>query len=775
MGNDHPRWWDLSTALLLLLTIWVSVIRLTATHWADGLERVESLVLAGLLVGGLAGASRLRKTVTTPLLLVLTPAALLLALIATLQGYLTLETRLVAVLTRLWETLVLFWRNEAIQDPILFIASMGLAYWGISVLAGFSMLRNGKPWTAVLLAAVALILVDYYDPNLEHRERYHAVFVLAVLLLAARVNFLHSKREWARKHLSVDTETGVGITRSALISALLLVTAAWNLPSLGNFLAETSETRAENARSWFGLKDRISNLVAGLQGSSMSVVDYYGNFLSLGTGNPLGDETVFRVQASESRAGGTRFYWRGNTYDRYEDGGWNNTLRMRRGIAPEQWPPAADTEPPEQVIDFAYQAEVSGMRTIYLPASPDWLSIAAVVQGQFVGEQAFEVAGVQSAEALDAGETFQLQARVISPSEVTLRQAGEEYPQWVRDRYLQMPDDIPQRVKDLAAQITAGLDTPYDQAKAITQYLREEIQYRATIERTPSGQEAVDWFLFETQQGFCNYYATAEVMLLRSVGIPARLAVGYAQGANLQDAFAYRVRVMDTHAWPEVYFPGIGWVEFEPTSSQPALSRPTGAVLEALPETFSSGLEGAESRRLERRDPEEDPMDLELIENVTPAPGFFEVVWKRFGALLIIITLMAGLAVWARRRRALGAAPIAVLVEGEWARRGWNVPVWLSRLAGWSNRSEIEKQYVSLGWLMWLMGKRPEGGQTPAERVAALQELLPAASDEAAIFLDIYHQAIYSSHSADLDKAAKAVRKIWTSGVRGRMKQWLGI
>ncbi|KPL70033.1 hypothetical protein ADN00_18395 [Ornatilinea apprima] len=775
MKNDHPRWWDLSTTLLLLLTIWVSVIRLTATHWADGLERVESLVLAGLLVGGLAGASRLRKTISTPLLLVLTPAALLLALMATLPGYLTLETRLTAVLARLWETLVLFWRNEAIQDPILFIASMGLAFWGISVLAGFSMLRNGQPWAAVLLAAVALALVDYYDPNLEHRERYHAVFLLAVLLLAARVNFLHSKREWARKHISVDTETGVGITRSALISALLLVTVAWNLPSLGNFLAETSETRAENARSWFGLKDRISNLVAGLQGSSMSVVDYYGNFLSLGTGNPLGDETVFRVQASESRAGGTRFYWRGNTYDHYEDGGWNNTLRMRRGIAPEDWPPAADAEPPARVIDFTYQAEVSGMRTIYLPASPDWLSIAAVVQGAGFDGQGFEVAGVQSADALKSGDTFQLQARVVSPSEVMLRQAGEEYPQWIRDRYLQMPDDIPQRVKDLAAQITAGLDTPYDQAKAITSFLRDEIEYRATIERPPAGQEAVDWFLFETQQGFCNYYATAEVLLLRSLGIPARLAVGYAQGANLQEAFAYRVRVMDTHAWPEVYFPGIGWIEFEPTSSQPALVRPTGATQEALPENFSSGLEGAETRRPERPDPEEDPMAVELIEETTPAPGFFETLWRRFGALLIIITLLAGLAVWARQRRAQGAEPIPVLVEGVLARRGWDVPEWLSRLSGWSKRSEIEKQYVSLGWLMWLMGKRAEAGQTPAERVAALQELLPAVSDDAALFLEIYHLAIYSPHSADLDKAAQAVRKVWTSGVRGRIKQWLGI
>jgi len=88
------------------------------------------------------------------------------------------------------------------------------------------------------------------------------------------------------------------------------------------------------------------------------------------------------------------------------------------------------------------------------------------------------------------------------------------------------------------------------------------------------------------KQGFCNYYATAEVILLRSVGIPARLAVGYAQGDNVDDPLLYTVRQRDAHAWPEVYFPGVGWVEFEPTASQPTLVRPQEITVEdetALP------------------------------------------------------------------------------------------------------------------------------------------------------------------------------------------------
>ena len=94
-------------------------------------------------------------------------------------------------------------------------------------------------------------------------------------------------------------------------------------------------------------------------------------------------------------------------------------------------------------------------------------------------------------------------------------------------------------------------------ADAITQYLRSNITYSSTVENPPSGQDALDWFLFDSKKGFCNYYATAEVVLLRSVGIPARMVVGFAQG-EFEQPNLYVVRERDAHAWPEVYFPGLG-------------------------------------------------------------------------------------------------------------------------------------------------------------------------------------------------------------------------
>ena len=104
------------------------------------------------------------------------------------------------------------------------------------------------------------------------------------------------------------------------------------------------------------------------------------------------------------------------------------------------------------------------------------------------------------------------------------------------------------------------------------QYLRENIEYSDTVPNPPRNKDRLEWILFEHKKGYCVYYASSEVLMLRSLGIPARMAVGFAQG-DAEDG-TYTVRRLNAHAWPEVYFPGIGWVEFEPTASQPSLDRP---------------------------------------------------------------------------------------------------------------------------------------------------------------------------------------------------------
>jgi hypothetical protein len=121
-------------------------------------------------------------------------------------------------------------------------------------------------------------------------------------------------------------------------------------------------------------------------------------------------------------------------------------------------------------------------------------------------------------------------------------------------------------VRQLAERIASGADNPYVKALRIQNYLRETYPYDLTMGPAPEKRDVVDYFLFDIQRGFCSHYATAMVVMLRSVGVPARVVTGYATGNYDYDRGAYRVPVSAAHAWVEVFFPGYGWMEFEPTA-----------------------------------------------------------------------------------------------------------------------------------------------------------------------------------------------------------------
>ena len=145
-----------------------------------------------------------------------------------------------------------------------------------------------------------------------------------------------------------------------------------------------------------------------------------------------------------------------------------------------------------------------------------------------------------------------------------LRSAGQDYPDWVMDRYLQLPADFPQTVKELARDLTQNATSSYDKAEAIRAHLGT-MPYTLNTGQAPPGQDWVEFFLFVDRKGYCQNYASAMITMLRSLGIPARLVVGFAPGVWDRGGGVWRVNSRHYHAWPEVYFPEYGWVEFEPT------------------------------------------------------------------------------------------------------------------------------------------------------------------------------------------------------------------
>ena len=143
-----------------------------------------------------------------------------------------------------------------------------------------------------------------------------------------------------------------------------------------------------------------------------------------------------------------------------------------------------------------------------------------------------------------------------------------ETPQFIYDSYLQLPDTLPKRVIDLSNGLTSQAETRFEKTMRIQDYLRSTYLYDLNTPAPPAGQDVVDYFLFDAPSGFCSHYASAMVVMLRSVGVPARLVTGYAHGEYFASRNAYRVPSSAAHAWVEVYFPIYGWVEFEPTPNR---------------------------------------------------------------------------------------------------------------------------------------------------------------------------------------------------------------
>ena len=180
------------------------------------------------------------------------------------------------------------------------------------------------------------------------------------------------------------------------------------------------------------------------------------------------------------------------------------------------------------------------------------------------------------------GHPYRVTSAISLAEPEELLMAGTDYPAWVSDRYMQLPPDLPKRISDLAALVTTGKSTPYEKTKTIEEYLKATYPYNLRVDPPPYGADGVDHFLFGLQQGYSEYFGSTMAVMLRTVGVPARLAVGYTTGDKVEGRDVYAVTDSHSHAWVEVYFPRFGWILFEPTPGK------------ALPGIYNPGVEDLE-------------------------------------------------------------------------------------------------------------------------------------------------------------------------------------
>lgn len=158
---------------------------------------------------------------------------------------------------------------------------------------------------------------------------------------------------------------------------------------------------------------------------------------------------------------------------------------------------------------------------------------------------------------------YEAKSLVPAPPPAAVREAGSDYPPAIRDTYLQLPTIDP-RIPELAAQITARDTTPYDKARSLEGYLRSHYGYTLDLSGTPQA-DPLAYFLFQKRAGHCEYFAAAMTVMLRTLDIPSRYINGFQTGEYNDVAGDLVVRASDAHSWVEAYFPGFGWLSFDPT------------------------------------------------------------------------------------------------------------------------------------------------------------------------------------------------------------------
>ena len=569
--------------------------------------------------------------------------------------------------------------------------------------------------------------------------------------------YLNEYSRWQHSRTALPPNLGLDFIRFALLAVLVLVTLAWSVPALAQAVPSAARVYQFIRQPYNSLRDRFDIAFASLRSSVGVINDYYGASLMLGRGNLLTDKQVFAVKAPTSPPLGVRYYWRARSYDTYEDGQWLNASSWARTFNPDTTVLAFPEERGRWVATFDF-INVDMQSTFFSPPQPQWVNRPGRVDVTNNPDGTVDVSAFHANPAIQAGMSYSVRASLAAATIAQLQEAGEGYPEWIRQRYLQLPEDISPRTRQLAQDLTAELNTPYEKAAAITDYLRRNITYAETIPAAPDNQEVVDWFLFDLRQGFCNYYATAEIVLLRLSGVPARMAVGYAQGEPVGDG-SFIVRQKNAHAWPEVYFPGLGWVEFEPTAAQPAVTRPAGeGVNEPLLPQDDMSQEQLERQQLleeqRMREMQQRAQEGELGPVQNPNQPVY-LLWP----LLITAIVILSYIVW-KRLPPINLAQTPLIIEATLLRIGVRPPHILQRWAWFASLPPIARAYHEINASLRRLGRKPGAASTPAERAEALKKELPPAKPAIDRLAEEYQLAVFSPLPVDETAARLASREI---------------
>jgi transglutaminase-like putative cysteine protease len=504
---------------------------------------------------------------------------------------------------RAWQDLVVN-SLQATRQTGHYLLVFGLLVWGTAQFASFALYRHRRPLSAVVVIGAFLVgnMAATIDDQLEHL----ILFSVASLFLLIRLHALDEESAWLRRRIGDPSTVSSLYLRGGTVFIIVAVIGS---------LALTATARSNPlAGAWEDVKPWLLDVSTAIQRFLPAGVESRGiGAIQFGPSAPIQNvwSTSDALAVTIQRPAGdkTPYYWRAIAYDQFNFYGWDWSDResqSARLAGEELLTGTLDAPPSEKGIEFTFTVTPDTYRSNFIlsPLAP--VAVDRDAQYLALGDEGFF-----KAVQIGGGSTYTVTARVPVlddvPGGITenlLRVAGTTYPAEIADHYLQLPDgaigpEAREVLDDVLARIEQDpvlTDNPYDVAKALVRELQSSrFHYDPNVLDVEcgdrSGAECFAW----SKQGFCQQYATLMTTLLREHDIPARYVQGFLPGTLDERTGTELIYNRDGHAWVEVWFPGHGWVSFDPTGGgiAEAAPLPSGRPVASAPPTaspsFSSG------------------------------------------------------------------------------------------------------------------------------------------------------------------------------------------
>lgn len=482
------------------------------------------------------------------------------------------ESWLRIVLNLLRWTLALI-RGGQGQGTTAFTIMLGILSCLLVAYLVWSIYRQKQPLRGFALMGLVIGLNVYFGGGGVWNA---ALFVGLAFLTIATLNYVYLERRWIENKIDYSEEIKPQLVLVAGGLALLMLLMTTVIPALRpmtwvrafqeSTAVQQVERRLEQTfggiRAAGGPGDELGRTTAA---SGIFPRDYL-----LGDAPELAQTPIFAAQVLTTTnqvitGSNVALHWRANSYDIYTGLGWQTAATEVEIVDANtnfNLPELTGQTVVTQTIRWELSVALSSFYMLGFPQKIDYdTELHLRPNRDFARLETLPLGGVGL-------KRYTIVSQLTAADPAQLRQSRlEDIPAELHDHYTQLPENISARVLEMGRYLTAAYDNPYDRALAIETFLRQ-YPYSLNVAPPPPGAEPVDYFLFELQEGYCDYYASAMVVLARSVGLPARLGVGYL--AQRPDAEGWQhLTQKNGHSWAEIYFAGYGWVEFEPTATFP--------------------------------------------------------------------------------------------------------------------------------------------------------------------------------------------------------------